>query len=267
MTDTKELTADMTPEELKATLSRNWPRVAYKGDRLLQYGGDTRVDDDMYRELVKLIEDSTIIKSAKALKTGEGILTREEVFAEQQKEDRVIRNRPEEYITRTDIVQHGGLDNAKKAKDSEAKGVDIGHLLMFISNLQTKLGVWWRKSQGGLEFKYLEEVYQILLKYHKGELLSPKGKHRQDKPRQPVVDDYEIRKGSDGEWGIFLREYNVRVASFFNGTAQDRERIKQLLQQKPQVSREWFDRLAWTDLPTKEKIKMLKDELGVEVEK
>lgn len=41
--------------------------------------------------------------------------------------------------------------------------------------------------------------------------------------------DYVVRKGADGEWGIFARSFNVRLATFARGSDVDRDAIAKLL--------------------------------------
>lgn len=54
---------------------------------------------------------------------------------------------------------------------------------------------------------------------------------------------YEIREGTDLNWGIYHVEYNVRIAEFYPNTKADREQITALLQ-KPGVTGEWIEEKA-----------------------
>lgn len=45
---------------------------------------------------------------------------------------------------------------------------------------------------------------------------------------------YEVRKGEDGTWGIFLRSYNIRIATFAPCTKAARDNIAAALSQSEQ---------------------------------
>lgn len=50
---------------------------------------------------------------------------------------------------------------------------------------------------------------------------------------------YEIKKGTDLNWGIYSTEYNIRIATFNPNTEADRKQIKEMIQ-KPGVTKEWI---------------------------
>ena len=53
--------------------------------------------------------------------------------------------------------------------------------------------------------------------------------------------EYEVREGKDGELAIFLKNWNVRVATFENGVSEpDKEEIAKLL------------KTGWKDAPNVE---------------
>ena len=41
---------------------------------------------------------------------------------------------------------------------------------------------------------------------------------------------FEVRQGTDKEWGIYLRAYNIRIATFSRGATEERKMIKNLIE-------------------------------------
>lgn len=58
---------------------------------------------------------------------------------------------------------------------------------------------------------------------------------------EPQWSDYEVRHGTDGKVGIYLRAYNVRLATFNANTTSLQLRLGKL-----------FDRAAKTEKPAEE---------------
>jgi len=47
---------------------------------------------------------------------------------------------------------------------------------------------------------------------------------------------FEVRQGTDKEWGIYLRAYNIRIATFSRGATEERKMIKKLIENWPKVT-------------------------------
>jgi len=62
--------------------------------------------------------------------------------------------------------------------------------------------------------------------------------------RDELSNRYEIRKGTDGEWGIYMKEFNVRIAVFVGNTHLEREKIRQLIKAQAEPSEAKIDALV-----------------------